>query len=281
MPSTLCRAPGTAARQRRDCSASTLATTILILLLLLLPGPAGAAQVFRFDAGAGFEDYSFFPQLAKSQWTQISVQPQDRWSLFGGQKVLDRFGLTDVEGTLGGTLRLAPQSAGELQVSLAPDAKVLPTHSLQMMWYQGLGHGITLSPFFRYSHYQISDVYLLTFGGHWQPAPQLEFIFRAYAGLTRFRSGASSRGTPGVLAQAGRRLLPQLWMHLSYAYRKESFQAGAPGNLESSTFQAHAGGAGVRFFLRENISLQTDWQYEGRIPANLLRSYDLRLLWKF
>lgn len=248
----------------------------LFLAALLGPQTDLCAGPIRVDAGASLEDYSFADR-GWAEWTLGSVPLGSHASLLAGQSAVRRFGFTDAQGTLGGSAVLASGASLEAQTSLAPGAEVLPTLSANLLLYQGLARGTILNPGYRYSHYREADVHMLTLGGEWESRRGLALVLRGYASATRFESGSGTRWTPGILAQASFALTRKLQLKPFYAYREESFQAGAPGQLRSQIFRAHTGGLEARWKATESLFLRVLASYEGRIPSNILRQYELGL----
>src|SRR5205823_1560971 len=94
-----------------------------------------------------------------------------------------------------------------------------------------------------------------------------------FATWTRFRSSAPSRWTPGAFA--GLRIPLGRWKLGGFgAYRKESFESGAPGAYGSGLFEARSGGAELLAKLGE-FEARAAWSYEGRRPSGYLRQYEL------
>lgn len=252
----------------------------ICLLIALSPDSAPAEVSVRCDAGATFEDYSFAP-WGTTQRAQCVVYPVERWGLLGAESVVTRFGLTDVQGTLGFVAKISRTTALEVHANIAPGANVVPIFSTDWLVYHGIRWGITLTPTYRYSHYAITDVHMLSLGGDWQWNPQFNFILRTYGTLTQFEGGSESRLTPGVLIGTRITLIPSVQFYPSYSYREESFEAGAPGRLESGTFKAHLGRLEMNFKAGKAFTFRIAWQYEGRLPSNYVRQFDIGVTTRF
>ena len=231
------------------------------------------------NTGYGHEEYSFTTAPGWNQWTQVAVDifAASNWGVLAGQSVVRRFGFTDQQATLGANAKWGKSTGLEAKISISPDAKVLPYFLTDLTLYQGLDQGLSLSPAYRYSHYPTADVHMLAVGSEWEKNAVWTATARIYLTLTRFKGGGAERLTPAVLAQAKFSPVSTLRILPSYAYRKEGFQSGAPGRYGSGEFQAHTGRLELRWIFRKNCFASGAWSYESRIPAALLRQYDLGL----
>lgn len=248
-----------------------------VSLVLLLAATASARSRVTVNTGYSREEYSF-TSAGWQQWTAVAADgpvPQSR--VLAGQSVVRRFGFNDLQGTLGAAAKLGKSIGLEAKISIAPDAKVLPHFLTDWTLYRGLRSGLSLSPAYRYSHYPSADVHMLAFGSEWEKNAALTLISRFYLTLTQFVGGGAERMTPAVLASAKLSPASSLLMSPSYAYRKESFQAGAPGSFASGVFSAHTLRLELRWIFRKDCFASGAWSYESRIPAAIMRQYELGL----
>ncbi|MEK7233962.1 MAG: YaiO family outer membrane beta-barrel protein [Elusimicrobiota bacterium] len=245
---------------------------------MAMTAPASFARPqIAVNTGYSREEYSVAP-AGWNQWTQITAAgAASNWGILAGQSVVRRFGFTDRQATLGTSVKTGKSTGLEAKISVCADAQVLPRLSGDLTVYQGLGPGVSLSPAYRYSNYPTADVHMFVLGAEWEASAALTLLSRGYLTLTRFKGGGAEGLTPAVLAQA--KLSPVSWLSIvpSYAYRRESFQSGAPGSFGSGEFTAHAGRMELRVSSKANRFAFAAWSYESRTPAALLRQYEFGL----
>ena len=183
------------------------------------------------------EDYSF-TGLGSTQWLEIALKPYRNFSFSLRETRVERFQEVDLQTGLGGGIRLGGRSGLETEVSFGPQASVVPLFSWQGYWYQGLPHSLEIIPGYRFSNFSTAQVHLLSLGIFRQLGDRGGVLVRGFANKTQF-DGAGNVWNPAWLIQGKVPLSRVLQIIPSYSYRKEAFEAGAPG--QTRDFKAHLG----------------------------------------
>ena len=227
--------------------------------LLVCFHSVAAAEKIRIDSGVIFEDFSF-ADLGHTEWVQAVVPASQRFSFVGALTSIRRFQQFDIQGTLGGSLRLGAKTGLEGEISLSPGAKVVPEFSTSWSLYRALA-SVEIMPHYGFSRFEGADVHLFAMGAVLPVTSSFEGMGRAYISATRFHNG-TTEWNPAFLVQ-GRFLLDSRFTIIpSYSFYRESFEAGAPDG--TGRFSAHVGRIEAWHRTSNAFLVRIAWEYEGR-----------------
>jgi len=232
---------------------------LCFVVLLVCFHSVAAAEKMRVDSGVTFEDFSF-ADLGHTEWVQAVIPASQRFSLLGRVTAIRRFQQFDIQGTLGGSLRVGAKTGLEGEISVSPGAKVAPEFSTSWSLYRALA-SVEIMPHYGFSRFEGADVHLFAMGATWPVTTSLEGIGRAYISATRFHNG-QTEWNPAFLLQ-GRFLLDSRFTIIpSYSFYRESFEAGAPD--ETGRFSAHVGRIEAWHRTSNAFLIRIAWEYEAR-----------------
>lgn len=250
--------------------------TLCLAVLLVCFYSMADAEKIRVDSGVTFEDFSY-ADLGHTEWVQAVVPASPRFSLLGRVTVLRRFQQSDVQGTLGGSLRVGAKTGLEGEMSVSPGAVIAPRFSTSWSLYRAVA-SVEIMPHYRFSRFQTADVHLLAMGATWPVTKSFQGIGRAYISATCFHNGPTE-WNPAFLVQ-GRLLLNSRFTIIpSYSFYRESFEAGAPG--QTGRFSAHVGRIEARHRTSSAFLVRIAWEYEGRSTSQSVGRYDLGIQYQW
>ncbi|MDH5174764.1 MAG: YaiO family outer membrane beta-barrel protein, partial [Elusimicrobiota bacterium] len=205
-----------------------------------------------------------------TEWVQAVVPSSPGLSILGRVTVIRRFRESDVQGTVGGSLRVGTKTGLEGEMSVSPGAVVLPRFSTSLSLYRALA-SVEIMPQYRFSRYETTDVHLFAMGATWPVTRSFQGIGRAYVSATSFHNG-STEWNPAFLLQ-GRVLVNSRFTIIpSYSFYRESFEAGAPD--QTRRFSAHVGRIETRHRTSSAFLVRIAWEYEGRSTGVSVGRYD-------
>jgi len=249
---------------------------LFFLVLLVCFYSTAAAENIRIDSGVIFEDFSF-ADLGHTEWVQAVIPASQRFSFLGRVTAIRRFQQSDIEGALGGSLRLGAKTGLEVEISLSPGAKVAPEFSTSWSLYRALA-SVEIMPHYRFSRFETADVHLLAMGATWPVTRAFQGIGRAYISATRFHNG-QTEWNPAFLLQ-GRLLLDSRFTIIpSYSFYRESFEAGAPN--ETGRFSANVGRIEALHITSSALLIRIAWEYEARSTDVFVRRYDFGIQYQW
>ncbi|MFQ5867402.1 MAG: YaiO family outer membrane beta-barrel protein [bacterium] len=247
----------------------------LVVLLVCFYSMASAEKI-RVDSEVIFEDFSF-ADLGHTEWVQAVIPASQRFSFLGRLMTISRFQQSDIQGTLGGSLRVGAKTGLEGEISVSPGAVVAPKFSTSWFLYRALA-SVEIMPHYRFSRFETADVHLLAMGAVWPVTRSFQSIGRAYISATRFHNGRTE-WNPAFLVQ-GRFLLDSRFTIIpSYSFRRESFEAGAPGQTER--FSAHVGRIETLHRTSSAFLIRIAWEYEARSTAVSVRRYNFGIQYQW
>jgi len=245
-------------------------------VLLVFCYSIAAAEKVRLDSGVIFEDFSF-ADLGHTEWIEAVVPTSERFSFLGRVTTISRFQEFEIQGTLGGSMRLGARTGLEGEISLSPGAEVLPEFSTFWSLYRALGP-VEIMPRYGFSRFEGADVHLFSLGGLWPVTSSFEGIGRAYVSATQFHNGRTE-WNPAFLLQ-GRLLLNSRFTIIpSYSFFRESFEAGAPD--ETRRFSANVGRIEVRHRASNGFLMRIAWEYESRSTPSSVRRYEFGIQYEW
>jgi len=247
----------------------------LVVLLVCFYSVVDAEKI-RIDSGVIFEDFSF-ADLGHSEWVQAVVPASERFSLLGRLTMLSRFQEFDIQGTLGGSLRVGAKTGLEGEISVSPGAKVVPEFSTSWSLYRALA-SVEIMPHYRFSRFERADVHLLAIGATLPVTSSFEGIGRAYISATSFHNG-QTEWNPAFLLQGWVILNSRFTIIPSYSFYRESFEAGAPD--ETGRFSAHVGRIEAWHRASNGFLIRIAWEYEGRSTDVFVRRYDFGIQYQW
>jgi len=249
---------------------------LCFVLLVVCFYSVAAAEKIRVDSGVIFEDFSF-ADLGHSEWVQAVIPASERFSFLGRATAISRFEQFDIQGTLGGSLRLGAKTGLEGEISVSPGAVIAPEFSTSWSLYRALA-SIEVMPYYGFSRFETADVHLFAMGAVWPVARSFESIGRAYISATHFHNGPTE-WNPAFLLQ-GRFLLNSRFIIIpSYSFRRESFEAGAPD--QTGRFSAHVGRIEAWHRTSRAFLIRIAWEYEGRSTPVFVRRYDFGIQYQW
>ncbi|MBI4375633.1 MAG: glycosyltransferase [Elusimicrobia bacterium] len=249
------------------------------LFLGLLATACLCRASMALNAGLGYEDFSF-AGAGRSSWIRVDRR-LSRGSISGGLTRIERFGEREAQGELGLGARLGPSAGLELGASASPEAHILPEWSAAAVLYWNPRRPVTISPGLRSAGFRAAGVHTASLGIEAQAAPGLAVLVRGFGSVTQFRGSRAEDWTPAVLLALRAQPMDWLLVAPSFAYREESFEAGAPGSGISRTFQAHAARLDLSAGRERGWAARAAWEYERRVPKNFVRRYELGLSYRF
>jgi len=210
-------------------------TLCLVVLLVCFYSMADAEKI-RVDSGVTFEDFSY-ADLGHTEWVQAVIPASPRLSLLGRVTVLRRFQQSDVQGTVGGSLRVGAKTGLEGEMSVSPGAVIAPRFSTSLSLYRAIASA-EIMPYYRFSRYETTDVHVFAMGAIWPVTKSFQSTGRAYISATSFHNGPTE-WNPAFLLQARVFVNSRFTIIPSYSFYRESFEAGAPD--QTRRFSAHVG----------------------------------------
>jgi len=247
----------------------------LVVLLVCFYSMASAEKI-RVDSGVIFEDFSY-ADLGHTEWAQAVIPASQRFSLLGRVTVLRRFQQSDVQGTLGGSLRVGAKTGLEREISVSPGAVVAPSFSTSWSLYRALA-SVEVMPHYRFSRYETTDVHLFAMGAVWPITRSFQGIGRAYVSATSFHNGPTE-WNPAFLIQGRVVLNSRFTIIPSYSFYRESFEAGAPD--QTRRFSAHVGRIEAWHRTSSAFLIRIAWEYEGRSTSQSVGRYDLGIQYQW
>ena len=249
---------------------------LCLVVLLVCFYSMAAAEKIRVDSGVTFEDFSF-ADLGHTEWVQAVIPASPRFSLLGRLTTISRFQQSDVQGTVGGSLRVGAKTGLEGEISVSPGAVIAPRFSTSWFLYRALA-SVEIMPHYRFSRFETADVHLFAMGAFWPVTRSFQSIGRVYISATRFHNGPTE-WNPAFLVQ-GRFLLDSRFTIIpSYSYRRESFEAGAPG--QTGRFSAHVGRIETLHRTSSAFLIRIAWEYEARSTAVSVRRYNFGIQYQW
>ena len=208
---------------------------------------------------------------------QAVIPASPRFSLLGRATVLRRFEQSDVQGTLGGSLRVGAKTGLEGEMSVSPGAVIAPRFSTSLSLYRAVA-SVEIMPYYRFSRYETADVHLFAIGALWPVTSYLQGMGRAYVSATRFHNGPTE-WNPAFLLQ-GRVLVNSRFTIIpSYSFYRESFEAGAPD--QTGRFSAHVGRIEAWHKTSRAFLVRIAWEYEGRSTDTSVARYDFGIQYQW
>ena len=249
---------------------------LFFVVLLVCFYSMASAEKIRVDSGVTFEDFSF-ADLGHTEWAQAVVPSSPILSLLGRVTLVRRFQESDVQGTVGGSLRVGAKTGLEGEMSVSPGAVVLPRFSTSWSLYRALAP-VEIMPHYRFSRYETADVHLFAVGAIWPVTGSFQGIGRAYISATSFHNGPTE-WNPALLLQ-GRVLVNSRFTIIpSYSFYRESFEAGAPD--QTGRFTAHVGRIETLHRTSSAFLVRIAWEYEGRSTGVSVGRYDFGIQYQW
>jgi len=242
---------------------------LCLVALLLCFYSMAAAEKRRVDSGVIFEDFSF-ADLGHTEWVQAVIPASPKFSLLGRVTVLRRFQQSDVQGTVGGSLRVGAKTGLEGEMSVSPGAVIVPRFSTSWFLYRALA-SVEIMPHYRFSRYETTDVHVFAMGAVWPITRSFQGIGRAYISATSFHKGPTE-WNPAFLLQGRVVLNSRFTIIPSYSFYRESFEAGAPD--QTRRFSAHVGRIETLHRTSSAFLVRIAWEYEGRSTSQSVGRYD-------
>jgi len=249
---------------------------LCLVVLLVCFYSMAAAEKIRVDSGVTFEDFSY-ADLGHTEWVQAVIPASPRLSLLGRVTVLRRFQQSDVQGTVGGSLRVGAKTGLEGEISVSPGAVIAPRFSTSWFLYQALA-SVEIMPHYRFSRYETTDVHLFAMGAVWPITRSFQGIGRAYVSATSFHNGPTE-WNPAFLIQGRVVLNSRFTIIPSYSFYRESFEAGAPD--QTRRFSAHVGRIEAWHRTSSAFLIRIAWEYEGRSTSQSVGRYDLGIQYQW
>lgn len=246
---------------------------LIFLLLLSRTGPAQAEDL-RISAFHTLEDYSFADSGSLS-WVEASHPGKKKWKHWVRASRVERFGDIDHQGTLGTAYRISDQKGLEFELGYSPGASVFPRFTASGYYYTAYKK-VQLIPGYRFSHYGLADVHMLSLAGILPVLKSLEFQPRVILSATDFSNSGSTQYNPALIAAGKYSFSEDYWITLSYIFHRESFEAGAPGQtarFDADTYRAEGEG---RIF-SDWLYLRASWEYEKRDTGAFVRKTEVGL----
>ncbi len=234
------------------------------------------AEKIRVDSGVIFEDFSF-ADLGHTEWVQAVVPSSPGLSLLGRATVIRRFRESDVQGTVGGSLRVGAKTGLEGEMSLSPGAVIAPRFSTSLSLYRALA-SVEIMPHYRFSRYETTDVHVFAMGATWPVTGSFHGIGRTYISATSFRNGPTE-WNPAFLIQGRVSVNSRFTLIPSYSFYRESFEAGAPD--QTRRFSAHVGRIETRHRTSSAFLVRLAWEYEGRSTGVSVGRYDFGIQYQW
>ena len=247
----------------------------LVAVLLCFYSMASAEKI-RVDSGVIFEDFSF-ADLGHTEWVQAVVPASPRLSLLGRVTVLRRFQQSDVQGTLGCSLRVGAKTGLEGEMSVSPGAVIAPRFSTSWSLYRAIA-SVEIMPHYRFSRYETTDVHVFAMGAIWPITKSFQGVGRAYISATRFHNGPTE-WNPAFLIQGRVVLNSRFTLIPSYSFYRESFEAGAPD--QTRRFSAHVGRIEAWHRTSTAFLIRIAWEYEGRSTSQSVGRYDFGIQYQW
>jgi len=248
----------------------------LVVVLLVSFYSVVAAEKIRIDSGLIFEDFSF-ADMGHTEWMQVVVPASERFSLLGRLTAVSRFQESDIQGTLGGSLRVGAKTGLEGEISVSPGALVAPEFSTSWSLYRALA-SVEIMPHYGFSRFERADVHIFSMGVVWPITKYFEGIGRGYISATSFHSG-STEWNPAFLVQGRVALNSRFTIIPSYSFYRESFEAGAPD--ETRRFSAHIGRIEAWHKTSSAFLLRIAWEYEARSIDTSVGRYDFGIQYQW
>ena len=249
---------------------------LCLAMLLVFSYSITSAEKIRIDSAVIFEDFSF-ADLGYTEMVQAVIPSSQRFSLLGRVTLVRRFQESDVQGTLGGSLRVGAKTGLEGEISVSPGAVVLPRFSTSWTLYRALA-SIEVMPQYRFSRFETADVHLFAMGATSPVTRSFQGIGRAYISATSFHNGPTE-WNPAFLLQGRLVLNSRFTIIPSYSFYRESFEAGAPD--QTGRFTAHVGRIETLHRTSSAFLVRLAWEYEGRSTGVSVGRYDFGIQYKW
>lgn len=232
-----------------------------------------SAETLGVGTGVTVEEFSFAGS-GHTEWAQVKVIRSPSASFLVRGEAVHRFDQTATQGIVAGGRRLSTRTGLEGEMSVSPGAAVVPRFSTSWFLYRVVG-SVQLIPSYRFAHFDLADLHLLSMGTTWPLVRSIEGTVRVFAAATQFRSGLTE-WNPGLLVQALLPLGEEVSLAPAYAFRRESFEAGTPTRAER--FEAHVARVEASYNTPRGFLVKTAGEYEARsLYQQVVRRYELGL----
>jgi len=249
---------------------------LCFVVLLVCLHSLASAEKMSLDSGVIFEDFSF-ADLGHTEWVQVVIPSSKRLSFWGRVTTIHRFQEFDIQGSLGGSLRLRARTGVEGEISVSPGAEVMPGFSTYLSLYQALASVEVMSRY-SFSSFDTADVHLFAMGAVWPITKSFEGVGRGYISATSFHNG-STEWNPAFLLQGRFRLNSRFTIIPSYSFYRESFEAGAPD--ETGRFSANVGRIEAWHRTSSALLIRIAWEYEDRSTDTSVGRYDFGIQYQW